>query len=75
MKRPIKIMLIILTAISTLLFITMVAVCVAMQIKYFGKNMGNEASGFFSAACLLTFVIGIPTVSLWMILLKKRKKI
>ena len=74
MKRPTKIILIILTAIFTIAFLTMIAVCITMQAEYWGMRMGNEASGFFSAALMLTLLIGIPTVTLWTILLRQRKR-
>jgi hypothetical protein len=45
-----------------------------MIISYSGNEMGNEAYGFFSAALLLTFVIGIPTGISWMLLMKHRKQ-
>ena len=73
MKRPTKIILIVLTAILTIAFLTMIAVCVNMQAEYWGMRMGHEASGFFSAAVMLTLIIGIPTAILWTVLLKQRK--
>ena len=74
MKRPTKIILIILTAILTIAFLTMVAVCITMQAEYWGMRMGNEASGFFSAALMLTLIIGIPTIILWTVLLRQRRR-
>lgn len=66
-------MLIILTAIFTIAFLTMIAVCITMQAEYWGIGIGNEAYGFFSVALVLTLIIGIPTIILWAILLKQRK--
>ena len=74
MKRPVKIILIILTAISTIAFLIMIAIFITMQAEYWGMRMGNEASGFFSAALMLTLIVGIPTAILWTILLKQRKR-
>ena len=74
MKRPAKIILIILTAILTIAFLTMIAVCITMQAEYWGRRMGNEAYRFFSASLVLTLIIGIPTIILWVILLKQRKR-
>ena len=74
MKRPTKIILIILTAILTIAFLTMVAVCITMQAEYWGMRMGNEASGFFSAALMLTLIIGISTIILWTVLLRQRRR-
>lgn len=74
MKRVSKLVLIILTAILTIAFLTMVAVCVTMKVKYWGTIMGNEAYGFFSAALMITFLIGILTAVLWTILLKQKKR-
>jgi hypothetical protein len=73
MKRPAKIIFIILTAIFTIAFLTMIAVCITMQAEYWGIRMGNEAYGFFSAALMLTLIVGIPTAILWTVLLKQRK--
>lgn len=72
MKRTTKIALIILTAILTIAFMTTAAVCITMQVEYWGMEMGNEAYGFFSAALVLTLIIGIPTIILWTILLKQK---
>ncbi len=74
MKRPTKIILIILTAILTIVFLTMIAICITMQAEYWGETMGNEAYGFFSAALVLTIIIGLPTVILWIVLLKQKKR-
>jgi len=74
MSRPTKIVLIILTGILTIAFLIMVAVCITMQAEYWGMRMGNEASGFFSAALVLTLIIGIPTIVLWRVLLKERRR-
>jgi len=52
----------------------MIIVCIAMMASYWGQAMGNEASGFFNAALLLTFFIGVITYILWMIFLKQRKQ-
>lgn len=73
MKLPVRIILIILTAILTIAFLIMVTICITMQAEYWGIRMGNEASGFFSAALMATLIIGIPTIILWTILLKQRK--
>ena len=51
----------------------MIAIFITMQAEYWGMRMGNEASGFFSAALMLTLIVGIPTAILWTILLKQRK--
>jgi len=74
MTRPTKILIIILTAIFTIVFLVMAAVCITMQAEYWGMRMGNEASGFFSAALMLTLIVGIPTAILWTVLLKQRKR-
>jgi hypothetical protein len=74
MTRPTKIVILILTALFTIAFLIMVAICVTMQAEYWGIRMGNEAYGFYSAALMLTLIIGIPTAILWIVLLRQRKR-
>lgn len=74
MKRTTKVLLMILTAVLTIAFLTMVAVCITMKAEYWGTTMGNEAYGFFSVALMLTLIISIPTIILWIVLLKQRKR-
>lgn len=74
MSTPVKIVLIFFTAVLTIAFTFMVAVCVTMKAEYWGKTMGNEAYGFFSFAMMITFLISIPTIILWVFLILKTRK-
>ncbi len=74
LKLITQILIITFVILFSLSFLAMIIVCIAMMASYWGKTMGNETSGFFNAALLLTFFIGIITFILWTILLKQRKK-
>lgn len=74
LKLIIRILIIVLLVLFSLSFLAMVVVCIAMMASYWGERMGNEASGFFNAALMLTLFIGIITYTLWIIFLKQRKK-
>lgn len=74
LKLITQILIITFVILFSLSFLAMIILCIAMMASYWGKTMGNEASGFFNAALLLTFFIGIITFILWTILLKQRKK-
>ncbi len=74
MKQFTGILIIILTGISTLALAAMIIVCIAMRTSYWDSEMGNEASGFYNAAVLMTFFISLPTIALWYILLQQRKQ-
>ncbi len=67
------IVLIVLTAIFSLAFLLMLAVCITMKIEYAGQRMGNEAYGFYAAAFALTCIIGLPTALCWVLLVKRYK--
>ena len=69
-----KILLFVLTTIVTIAFLAMVAICITISLDYHGKEMGNEAHGFFSAAVLLSLLLFIPTAILWATLISKVKK-
>lgn len=69
-----RILIITLVILFSLSFLAMIIVCIAMMIPYWGKTMGNEASGFFNAALLLTFFLGIITFILWSIFLRQRNQ-
>jgi len=51
----------------------MIVICLTMFLTYWGKEMGSEARGFFSFALVLTLIIGIPTLSLIILLAKRHK--
>jgi len=74
LKLITRILVIILVILFSLSFLAMIVVCIAMMAPYWGKTMGNEASGFFNVALLLTFLLGIITFILWMIFLRQRDK-
>ncbi|MDR6921419.1 hypothetical protein [Chryseobacterium sp. 2987] len=74
MKKFSRILIVILTIISTLLLLAMIIACIAMNVSYWGSKMGNEVSGFYNAAVLMTFFISLPTIALWYILLQQRKQ-
>ncbi|PZU04784.1 MAG: hypothetical protein DI622_19775 [Chryseobacterium sp.] len=74
LKLITRILLIILVILSSLSFLAMISVCIAMMVPYWGRTMGNEASGFFNVALMFTFFIGIVTFILWSIFLKQRKQ-
>lgn len=74
LKLITRILVITLVILFSLSFLAMIIVCIAMMTSYWGKTMGNEDSGFFNAALLLTFFIGIITFTLWTIFLKQKKK-
>lgn len=74
MKQFSRILIVILTIISSLLLLAMIITCIAMNVSYWGSTMGNEASGFYNAAVLMTFFISLPTIALWYILLQQRKQ-
>lgn len=73
MKQLRKIALIILTGVSTIAFLSMVAICITIKAEYPGMTMGNEANGYFTGALMLTFILSIPTIILWTILMRKNK--
>jgi hypothetical protein len=73
MKPVTKIILIVLTTVFSLAFLLMLAICITMQVEYWGQHKGAEASGFDGAAFLITIIVAIPTAILWFILLKKKK--
>jgi hypothetical protein len=73
MKTATKFILIVLTVILTIAFLRMVAVCISMKVDYWDAKMGNEAYGFFTLALMVTFLISIPTIILWIILLKQKR--
>lgn len=52
LKLITRILVIILVILFSLSFLAMIVVCIAMMAPYWGKTMGNEASGFFNAALL-----------------------
>lgn len=74
LKQLTRMLLITLIILSSLSFLAMIIVCIAMMAPYWGKTMGNEASGFFNAALLLTFFLGIITFILWAIFLRQRNQ-
>ncbi|MEO8771202.1 MAG: hypothetical protein ABI402_13995 [Ferruginibacter sp.] len=69
-----KLILITLTAIFSIAFLLMLAICITMKVEYWGQHKGTEASGFDAAAVLITIMVAIPTAILWFVLLKKKNK-
>lgn len=74
LKLITRILIITFVILFSLSFLAMIIVCIAMMASYWGNTMGNEASGFFNAALLLTLFIGVITFILWTIFLNQRKK-
>jgi uncharacterized membrane protein len=73
MKSITKIILSLVTSIFTIAFLVMIAISISMKADYWGTTMGNEAYGFYSAALVLTAIVGIPTIILWIVMWKQRK--
>jgi hypothetical protein len=73
MKPITKIILIIVTSLFTIAFLTMIAISISMKADYWGTTMGHEAYGFYSAALALTAIVGLPTIILWIVMWKQRK--
>lgn len=67
-----KTFLITLAVMLTIALLIMLVVCAIIIIEYWDITMGNEAYGFFSIALLLTLIICIPTIIVWVKLLKLR---
>jgi len=67
------IVLIVLTAVFSLAFLLMLAVCITIKVEYVGQRMGNEAYGFYSAAFVLTCLIALPTALCWVWLVRRYK--
>jgi hypothetical protein len=48
----------------------MLAISISMKAEYGAQEMGNEAFGYYSGALMIMLILSIPTVVLWLVLIK-----
>ena len=71
----IKVLTITLTVLLTLLTLLMVTISISIKLEYWGQEMGRDAFGYFSTAIIISLILSIPTIILWIMMIKRIKKI